>query len=206
MMLGGSPSQLVWTMTSTSEMSGSASSGIRPSDQIPAMTRSNVPVKTRNRLRAHHSITQLITLHPSGGVDGKLPAGDHDAVLTGCDRHLPSSARSEVGFTFVQAISLVAKIDTRLHGCHSHRRHGRHEERDIDLGAGNRVPADPCHFYPKDIAALAGRRRVRGQLRIGLWTSFGTVHRCSGAGARRRWNERTCRGLQLRFRINEEVG
>src|SRR5262245_55926678 len=143
MMLGGSPSQLVWTMTSTSEISGSASSGMCPSDQIPAMTRSNVPVKTRNRLRAHHSIIQLITLHPSGGVDGKLPAGDHDAVLTGCDRHLPSSARTEVAFTCVEAISFVAKVDTRVHGCHSHSRHGRHEERHIHLGAGDRVPAGP---------------------------------------------------------------
>src|SRR5581483_3894593 len=64
MMLGGSPSQFVWTMTCTSEMSGRASSGMRLIDQMPANTSRATPVNTRKRFRAHHSIVRLITYMP----------------------------------------------------------------------------------------------------------------------------------------------
>src|SRR5712692_5534035 len=40
-------------------MSGSASRGMWPMDQMPAMTSKNTLVKTRKRLRAHHSMIRL---------------------------------------------------------------------------------------------------------------------------------------------------
>src|SRR6267143_489647 len=43
-------------ITCTSEMSGSASSGMWPIDQIPVSVSSNTPVKTRNRLCAHRDL------------------------------------------------------------------------------------------------------------------------------------------------------
>src|SRR5258708_39296579 len=89
MMLGGSPSQLVWMITWTSEMSGSASSGMCPMAQMPAITNSNTPVKTRNRLRAHHSIVRLITLHASRRIEREVFAHYDLSVLSGGCRFPP---------------------------------------------------------------------------------------------------------------------
>src|SRR5712691_6232037 len=86
---GGSPSQLVWMITCTSEMSGSASRGMRCIDQMPAMTSRNVAVKTRNRLRAHHSIIHVIKLHSSRGVKVELLAGNYAPVLADGNRDHP---------------------------------------------------------------------------------------------------------------------
>src|ERR1700674_1468204 len=96
MMLGGSPAEGVWTITSTSEMSGSASSGIWRKAQIPASTSSRVPVKTRKRFRPHQSIHRAITSHPPCGVHAHLLAGNDLTILFGKDRDLPSSATSKL--------------------------------------------------------------------------------------------------------------
>src|SRR5579883_3245633 len=114
-------------MTWTSEMSGRASSGMCPMDQIPAITRRNVPVNTKKRLCAHHSMIQLITLHSSCSVHRELLARDHSAVLTGNDRNLPSPARAQLALAFIKAVALVGEIDAGLHRCHSHGGHRCHE-------------------------------------------------------------------------------
>src|SRR5689334_17104750 len=92
MMLGGSPAQGVWIMTSTSEISGSASSGIWRKDQMPASTSNSVPVKTRKRFRAHQSIHREITSHTSRGIHIQLFSGYDLPAPLGEHRHLPSSA------------------------------------------------------------------------------------------------------------------
>src|SRR3954465_10103577 len=52
------PIQSVDTITWTSEMSGTASSGVAVAAHTPHAVSTSVPVKTRNRLRAHHSISR----------------------------------------------------------------------------------------------------------------------------------------------------
>src|SRR5215831_11874272 len=96
MMLGGWPAQGVRMITSTSEISGSASSGICRMDQMPASTSKSVPVKTRNLFRAHQSIHREITSHSSRGVHRGLLAGDNLPVFLGDDGDLPGSAACEL--------------------------------------------------------------------------------------------------------------
>src|SRR5579875_185680 len=64
MMSGGSPIHWVWMITSTSEMSGSASSGIRSSDQTPASTTLTRKEATRKRLLLHQSMVPAIMVSP----------------------------------------------------------------------------------------------------------------------------------------------
>src|SRR5256885_14805863 len=96
-------------MTCTSEMSGSASRGIRRRDQIPESTRSKVAMKTRKRLRAHQSIQREITLHASGGVHAEVFTGDGSAALPGDDRDLPGAATIEPHWAFIGAIPFVCQ-------------------------------------------------------------------------------------------------
>src|SRR5438128_7319748 len=126
MMLGGSPSQLVWIMTWTSEMSGRASSGIRFIDQMPSITSRNVPVNTRKRLCAHQSMIQPITLHASCRVHSDLLVGDRGSMLARGNRYLPGSAGTQIPFAFVKSVTLVRQIDGSFHGGHSHCGHGSH--------------------------------------------------------------------------------
>src|SRR5206468_10890744 len=107
-------------MTCTSEISGNASSGMRRSDQIPASTRSNVPVKTRKRFFAHQSIHRATTLHSSRGVDAQLLADDGLPIFFSGDRDLPRSATVELGRSFVQTIPFVVQGDRCTHRGHAH--------------------------------------------------------------------------------------
>src|SRR5215475_1102934 len=107
MRLGGCPAQLVWTMTCTSEISGSASKGIFRRDQIPASTSSSVATKTRKRFPAHQSIQRAITLHPSRGVQAELLCRDRLPVLLCEDGHLPRSTAIELGGALVDSVSFV---------------------------------------------------------------------------------------------------
>src|SRR6266436_4614005 len=163
MMLGGSPSQLVWMITWTSEMSGSASSGMWPMAQIPAITNSNTPVKTRNRLRAHHSMTRLITLHSSRRIECEVFAHDYLSVLSARDRHLPRAARSQIAAAFIEAASLVTRMDRRFHGSHSHLLHSWHEECDGHLRASNRLSVARSELDANRIAAFVWWRRIGRQ-------------------------------------------
>src|SRR5215510_2899516 len=60
MMSGLRPVHSVATITCTSEMSGTASSGVDVMVQIPHTVSATVPVNTRNRLLAHQSMILLI--------------------------------------------------------------------------------------------------------------------------------------------------
>src|SRR5258708_18983312 len=91
MTVGGRPAQGVWIITSTSEMSGNASSGICRKAQMPVSTRRSVSMKTRKRFRAHQSIHREITSHPSRGVHAQLLGCDELAVLFCKDCGLPGS-------------------------------------------------------------------------------------------------------------------
>src|ERR1700687_3152888 len=104
-----------------------------PIAQIPASTSKSTPVKTRNRLRAHHSMIRLITLHSSRRVEREVLAHDDLSVLSGRDRYLPRAARSQIAVAFIQAAPLIARIDDCFHGSHSHVWHSRHEECDRHL-------------------------------------------------------------------------
>src|SRR5437879_8870014 len=129
MMLGGSPVHRVWIITSTSEMSGNASSGMRRRAQIPASTSRSVPMKTRKRFRAHQSIHREITLHPSFGVHRELFGAEHLPAATHDDADVPGSPGLEDTIPLVNAFALVIQGAAHAHGRHAHLGHGWHEER-----------------------------------------------------------------------------
>src|SRR6266699_3400456 len=114
-------------MTSTSEISGKASSGILRSDQIPASTSRSVPVKTRNRLRAHQSIHRAITLHSPRRVHAQLLAGNRLPVFLRHDCCLPRSAASKLAGTFVDTVAFVAEINWTPHLRHTPLRNRSHK-------------------------------------------------------------------------------
>src|SRR5437667_2034917 len=58
------PIHSVETITCTSEMSGTASSGVFVMAQMPQTVRIRVPVNTRNRLDAHQSMIRPIIARP----------------------------------------------------------------------------------------------------------------------------------------------
>src|SRR5437867_10582222 len=107
-------------ITCTSEISGRASSGIWPMDQIPASVSSNTPVKTRNRLCAHHSMIREIMIHTPRGIQCHLLAGNRLPILLRADAHLPSAAGAEVTFSFVHSAAFVGSVDYSFHRGHSH--------------------------------------------------------------------------------------
>src|SRR5579872_4571292 len=96
-------------MTSTSEISGNASSGILRSAQIPTSTRKSVPVKTRKRFRAHQSIHRAIMLHPSRSAHAQLLAGDGLSIFLRQDCGLPRSSAFQHARSFVDAVAFVAE-------------------------------------------------------------------------------------------------
>src|SRR5437762_8031788 len=120
-------------MTCTSEISGSASRGMRRSDQIPASTRRSVPVNTRKRFRAHLSIQRAITLHASRSVYAQLFAGDDLPVFLRDDRDLPRSPAIELARALVDSVSFVDERDLRAHRGHTHGRHRWHGKGDGDF-------------------------------------------------------------------------
>src|SRR5450631_3991370 len=92
MILGGSPVQGVCTMTSTSEMSGSASREMWLIDQSLAARTSTVAVNTRKRFRVAPLDQSRDHLHASRGTDRELPTGEDLAVPSGEDRDLPGAS------------------------------------------------------------------------------------------------------------------
>src|SRR5437016_4624153 len=141
-------------ITCTSDISGRASRGMLLIDQIPASTIASVPVKTRKRFSAHHSITREIILHASCSIDRQLLACDRAPVLLCRDCNLPGAARSEFPIAFIKATAFVRAMSHSLHGAHSHGRHGWHVEGDHYLCATDWRSAAFGKFYPKDVAAL----------------------------------------------------
>src|SRR5437016_398020 len=106
-MFGGWPSQLVWIITCTSDMSGRASNGMLFMDQSPASTTARVPAKTRKRFSAHHSMIREIMSHASRCIYAQLFAGKGTSVLLGCDGYLPCSSRLEFSAAFVNSVAFV---------------------------------------------------------------------------------------------------
>src|SRR5438132_2595214 len=80
------PIHSVATITCTSEMSGTASSGVFVIAQMPHTVTITVPVKTRKRFDAHQSITRSIIAVPFsqtalprlGAISDFRPSLDHD--------------------------------------------------------------------------------------------------------------------------------
>src|SRR5580704_8917079 len=76
------PIHSVETITWTSEISGTASSGVRVIAQMPHAVRMTVPVNTRNRLPAHQSmIRSIMTLAPSFDACRGLLRGQRQCLL-----------------------------------------------------------------------------------------------------------------------------
>src|ERR1700674_6075231 len=99
-------------------MSGSASSGMRPRDQMPAATSRSTPAKTRKRLAAHHSMVRWITSHPSRCIERELPAGDDLAVLARHHVDLPGAAPGELALALVDAAALLGLLAGGDDGLH----------------------------------------------------------------------------------------
>src|SRR5882724_12069886 len=187
-------------MTCTSEMSGSASSGIRRRDQIPASTSSSVPVNTRKRFCAHQSIQREITLHSSRGVHAELFAGDDLAVLPCKNRGLPGSAAVELPWTLIKSVSFVCKRNLRAHRGHAHSWHSGHGKGDGNFSTRDRSSRCIGELHTEGVAAFARRIGFGCEFRFYLWS----VHRSCRAGARRRGNKGTECRFELAFRIDQE--
>src|SRR5487761_10823 len=188
-------------ITSTSDMTGRASSGMRRSAQIPASTSRKVPVKTRKRLRAHASIHREITLHPSRGVHIQLLAGDRLSVLSREDCYLPSSAASQLARSLVNTVSFIAEGDGNTHCCHAHRWHGWHGKCDGYFCAGNERPICVCESHAKNVASLVRRAWIRTEFDIRPRSIDN--RRCARTGRRR--NKGAERGLKLAFRVDKKI-
>src|ERR1700720_1014896 len=115
-------------------MSGNASSGMCRREQIPAITNSSVPMKTRKRFRAHQSIHREITSHASRRVHAQLLVRDELAILLCEDCDLPGSAALKLSRTLIETVTLVAESYGCAHRCHSHCWHRWHEKRHADFG------------------------------------------------------------------------
>src|SRR5579871_1521334 len=193
MITGGLPVHSVWTMTSTSEMSGSASREIWRRLQMPASTSMSVPVKTRKRLRAHQSIQRASMSHPSRCVDAELLGSDGLPVFLCGNGDLPGAAAPKLARSLVQAVTFVGTLHVGSHGRHSHSGHRRHEEGYGDLSACDGRTLRVRKLHAENIASLARRVRLRSQGSVRL----GGIHCRSVAGTRRRGRIRAERSLQL---------
>src|SRR5205823_14981058 len=151
MIFGGWPSQFVSMITCASDMSGRASRGILLIDQIPASTIARVPVKTRKRFSAHHSMIREIMLHASCCIDHQLFACYGASVLLGCDCNLPCAARPKFPTAFINASAFVRAINNSFHGAHPHGRHGWHVEGDRYLCAIDWRTIVVGKFYAEDV-------------------------------------------------------
>src|ERR1700677_868010 len=150
-------------MTSTSEMSGSASREIWRRLQMPARTSMSVPVKTGKRLRAHLSIQRASMSHPSRCVDAELFGGDGLPIFLCGDGDLPCAAATKLARPFIEAVALVGTLHVGTHGGHSHRGHRRHEEGHGDLSACDGRTLFVGELHAENIPSLARRVRLRSQ-------------------------------------------
>src|SRR5260370_37147575 len=155
-----------------------------------------VPMKTRKRFRAHHSIHWEITSHPSRGIHAHLLGRDELAILFCQDGDLPGSAALKLSRTFIQAVAFVAKTYGRTHCCHSHCRHRRHEKRHADFRPGDGCSISVCDFHAVYVAAFVWRARIRTLFDF----CFGGLAWSRLAFARSRWGEGTGRALKAALR------
>src|SRR5712692_7809375 len=103
----------VETITWTSEISGTASSGVRVIAQMPHTVTMTVPVNTRNRLAAHQSmIRSIITISPLDAASSQLLRGQGDLLLANVfpafhhhDRRVPFPGHPYVAGSHVHAVA-----------------------------------------------------------------------------------------------------
>src|SRR5437762_3127404 len=104
------PIHSVETITCTSEISGTASSGVRVIAQMPHTVTITVPVNTRNRLPAHQSmIRSIMTIAPSLDAPGLLRGqrqfllADFLAALFHAHGDVPLAGHHHVAGTHIHA-------------------------------------------------------------------------------------------------------
>src|SRR5712672_645646 len=123
-------------MTWTSEMSGTASSGVFVIAQMPHRVTMTVPVNTRNRFDAHQSMirsimTKALRSTPSCSLlhrQRELFLADALPVLHDVDGDVPCAGHHHVALTGVRAVVHGFQLDGVLHLRHLHRGHCRHDE------------------------------------------------------------------------------
>src|SRR5688572_16217507 len=126
MMSGLRPVHSVATITWTSEMSGTASSGVAVMAHAPHSVKTIVPVNTRTRFPVHQSMIFGITRSPRD--DGELPLPDWLTLPADRDGHIPAAAHRYQTATAVHAATHGRERDLVLHRRHVHRRHRGHEQ------------------------------------------------------------------------------
>src|SRR3981081_415649 len=84
------PIHSVDTITCTSEISGTASSGVRVIAQMPQTVTITVAVNTRNRLAAHQSMIRSIMVRPSSEASPFAHLACDDGQLLACETLPPS--------------------------------------------------------------------------------------------------------------------
>src|SRR5438874_2741334 len=106
------PIHSVETITCTSEISGTASSGVFVIAQMPQTVRMTVPVNTRNRFDAHQSMVRSIMTEalrstpsrPSLCRHRQLLLPEALAVLHDIDGDVPRAGHHHVALTGVHAV------------------------------------------------------------------------------------------------------
>src|SRR5579875_3090468 len=205
-------------ITWTSEMSGSASSGMRRIAQIPASTRERVAAKTRNRFRAHQSIQRPImshapprrrgwayagSLHPSLYCDRHLLLGDGLTVF-GCQHgDLPCPARLYLPGALINAAAFLAERDHVPHCSHSHSGHGRHKKGNGYLSSCDRLAIRTGELHAEGVRAWM-RDRGSGRVFEMNLILLGARARCTYAWRRR--SEGAHSRLKLTLRVDQEIG
>src|SRR5437588_8255597 len=113
MISGLRPIHSVETITWTSEMSGTASSGVAVIAQMPHRVSTTVPVKTRKRLPVHQSIVRAIMAwlfcapqrYALLRGHRQLLAADLLAVLHRHDRDVPRAGHQDLALALVHALA-----------------------------------------------------------------------------------------------------
>src|SRR5918996_3596098 len=163
------PGHSVAMMTWTSEMSGTASSGVVTIAHTPTTARTAVPVKTRKRLSVHHSMSREIMgpeirtwfdVSRSSGEQGELATRQGSATSRYRDGHIPAAGHRDLAGAAVRSVACVRQPGFAPHRRVVHRRHRGHEEGGRHVGVGHRLTGG---ILDDDL-----ERRIANARRIGL--------------------------------------
>src|SRR5258705_13605227 len=192
MMSGLRPIHSVETMTCTSEMSGTASSGVAVIAQMPHSVSTTVPVNTRKRLPAHQSMIRAITwLSCPGLLRGHRQLFRRELLSAPHrhHRHVPFARHHHLPFSPVDAIASGREVRFRSHLGHLHLRHGGHVELRRHRRVIHRLPVLHHHHFEGVLACLHG-----------IWIALEGDFRRGRRTARRAGWRGGCRGrCLLRF-------
>src|SRR5688572_23649914 len=155
------PGHSVETITWTSEMSGTASTGIERMAHTPHTVSITVPVKTRNRFRAHQSTTRSIMWLLRG--DRNLPPADFLAVALDADGRVPVAGHHHVAGPSIAPSTLVLQRDAVAHLGHLHFGHRGHEQLHRHVRVRDRLATHHDHRFERGLTHLRriGLRRQR---------------------------------------------